>query len=173
MAPDGNFKDRKKIWWSLVFPLMPPPIIRHFVVLMLELGFGQNSQCPGGFTTINAAVGLGAGSCPNPILELLFVMAEGKSSPCCLCLHIPHCHKALLSSSLPTLWRRDAKLTSWLSFAQWSSFLYLFPSLSLPLYMIFVFGKQLQISLVVFCHITVIIAYTANYTKSDLMEVIY
>lgn len=31
--------------------------------------------------------------------------------------------------------------------------------------MIFVFGKQLQISLVVFCNIAVIIAYTVNYTK--------
>lgn len=39
--------------------------------------------------------------------------------------------------------------------------------------MIFVFGKQLQISLVVFCNIAVIIAYTVNYTKNDLMEVIY
>lgn len=39
--------------------------------------------------------------------------------------------------------------------------------------MIFVFGKQLQISPVVFCNITVIIAYIANYTKSHLMEVIY
>lgn len=39
--------------------------------------------------------------------------------------------------------------------------------------MIFVFGKLLQISLVAFFNITVIIAYIANYTKSDLMEVIY
>lgn len=66
---------------------MPPlPIIRHFVVLMLGLGFGQNSQCPGGFTTRSAAVRLGAGSCPHSILKLLFVMAAGwqKSSPFCL-----------------------------------------------------------------------------------------
>lgn len=88
-----------------------------------------------------------------------------------LCLQIPHGLKALISSPLPSLWRRDAKLTSWLSFAQWSSFSCLFSSL--PHYMIFVFGKQLQISLVAFLNITVIIAYTTNYTKSNLMEVIY
>lgn len=86
MDPDGNFTGRKKIWWSLVLSPMPPPIIRHFEVLMLGLDFGQNSQCPGGFTTTSAAVGLGAGSCPHSILELLFVMAGKwqKSSPLCL-----------------------------------------------------------------------------------------
>lgn len=39
--------------------------------------------------------------------------------------------------------------------------------------MVLVFGKQVQISLVDLFNVTVIIAYTANYTKSDIMEVIY
>jgi len=39
--------------------------------------------------------------------------------------------------------------------------------------MILVFGQQVHISLVDFFKITVIIAYTVNYIKNDIMEVIY
>lgn len=176
MAPDGNFTRRKKIWWSLVLPLMPPPIIWHFVVLMLGLGFGQSSQCPRRLH--HHKWSSLAGSRFLPSFQPGAALCDGRKvtenfTLLSLCLQVPHCLKDLISSSLPCLWRTDAKLTSWWSFAQWSSSLYLFSSLSLPLYMIFVFGKLLQISLVVFFNITVIIAYIANYTKSDLMEVIY
>lgn len=51
--------------------------------------------------------------------------------------------------------------------------LYISSSLSLPSSAILMFGKHIQVSLVDFFNVSVIIAYTANYTKSNIMEVIY
>lgn len=52
-------------------------------------------------------------------------------------------------------------------------FLYISSSLFLSSSAILFFGKHVQISLVDFFNISIIIAYTANYTKSNIMEVIY
>lgn len=167
--PDGS-------WWKLsrqkeyLTVSGAPLYVRHFVALMRGLGFGQSSQCPRRLHPCKCSTVAGSG--------LLLSFCPGaergqKASPSTLCLQVQHCLKALTSSSLPSVWRRHARLTSRLRFAQWSSFLYLFSSLSLPLSMAFMFGKQVQISPVEFFNITVIIAYTANYTKSDIMEVIY
>lgn len=104
----------------------------------------------------------GSSSCSHSILSCSLYGRKVAESFTLLfvCLQTPHCLKALLQVSIVFM----AKLCS-MKFHFIPFFLFL--------YMIFVFGKQLQISLVVFCNIAVIIAYTVNYTKNDLMEVIY
>ena len=148
--PDGSWWKLPRQKENLMASGVPP--IKPFVALMLALGFGQSSQF---------------------VLELLFVMAERWQKASSRTL--PACKLHSVSKSwfliCPVF---GGEMQDWLlRFAQWSSFLYIFPSLSVPLFMILVFGQQVHISLVDFFKITVIIAYTVNYIKNDIMEVIY
>lgn len=126
--PDGS-------WWKLsrqkeyLMVSGAPLYVRHFVALMLGLGFSQSSQCPRGLHPCKCSKVAGSG--------LLLSFCPGaergqKASPCTLCLQVQHCLKALTSSCLPSVWRRHARLTSRLRFAWWSSFCTFFPPFLFP-----------------------------------------
>lgn len=147
--------------------------IRHFVALMLGLGFGQSSQCPGRLHHIKCSKMSGTR------FLLLFgpgaALFEGREvAESFFTFHSLLASPALSQVLSPLFLRRVGRLTSLLRFASWIFFFFLhFSFLSLPLSMTLVFGKQVQISLVYFFNVTVIIAYTANFTKSNIIEVIY